>query len=353
MLQASQASLRAANNDSVLAVAEAYFYLQQARGELAGAMEALRQATKLARITADLAPGLAPELEVTRVRAELGRRAQLVQAAWEHWRVASIELSRILRLDSAALIQPMEPPQIKVTLVPPETPLDDLMPIALSSRPELASQKALVEAALQRWKQEKFRPLLPNVVMAGASTSPSGSLGAGVYGSGVNDSLGQFGARLDYDVQLLWQLDNLGFGNAAKMDARRSQHQIANLEFLQTQDNIVAEVSQAQAQVRFAVTRGKAAEDELRDAVKSVEKNFEGLKETNRVGNVLLLVVRPQEALASIQALGQAYNDYFQTIADFNRAQFRLYRALGNPANYPCLPGAPVLGPLNSSQPRQ
>jgi hypothetical protein len=33
----------------------------------------------------------------------------------------------------------------------------------------------------------------------------------------------------------------------------------------------------------------------------------------------------------------QGYADYFEAIADFNRAHFRLYRALGNPANDPFL----------------
>ena len=36
----------------------------------------------------------------------------------------------------------------------------------------------------------------------------------------------------------------------------------------------------------------------------------------------------------AIQALAQAYNDYYGAVGDYNRAQFRLYRALGNPAQF-------------------
>jgi hypothetical protein len=36
--------------------------------------------------------------------------------------------------------------------------------------------------------------------------------------------------------------------------------------------------------------------------------------------------------VAAVQALDQAYRDYFGAVADANRAQFRLYRALGHPA---------------------
>ncbi|HXD86948.1 MAG TPA: hypothetical protein VN641_10665, partial [Urbifossiella sp.] len=51
-----------------------------------------------------------------------------------------------------------------------------------------------------------------------------------------------------------------------------------------------------------------------------------------RVGEVNQLLVRPQEVLAAMQTLAQAYTDYYAAVADSNRAQFQLYRALGRPA---------------------
>ena len=69
-----------------------------------------------------------------------------------------------------------------------------------------------------------------------------------------------------------------------------------------------------------------------------MEKSFQGLSQTKQAGDAVLLVVRPQEAVAAIQALAAAYADYYGAVADYNRAQFRLYRALGQPANL-------VLGP--------
>jgi hypothetical protein len=48
--------------------------------------------------------------------------------------------------------------------------------------------------------------------------------------------------------------------------------------------------------------------------------------------DILVLVVRPQEAVAALPQLLASYDDYFCSIGDYNRAQFRLYRALGYPA---------------------
>jgi hypothetical protein len=63
-----------------------------------------------------------------------------------------------------------------------------------------------------------------------------------------------------------------------------------------------------------------------------VDKNFQGMKQTKGAGDLVLLVVRPQEVVAAIQALTFAYADYYGAVSDYNRAQFRLYRALGQPA---------------------
>jgi len=60
---------------------------------------------------------------------------------------------------------------------------------------------------------------------------------------------------------------------------------------------------------------------------------LEGLGLTKSVGGKpILLVIRPQEVLAAIQSLAQAYNDFYGAVADYDRAQFLLYRALGHPA---------------------
>ena len=57
-----------------MAVTDAYFSVQQARGELAGAIATTQRMEELVRRTKKLAPALAPELEIDRAEAELVRR---------------------------------------------------------------------------------------------------------------------------------------------------------------------------------------------------------------------------------------------------------------------------------------
>lgn len=332
VVRSRQADLQTATNDSMLAVADAYFRVQQARGELAGALDATRRAEELVRRAEELAKGLAPPVEAARARTELARRRQTVETARARWRSASADLVRVLRLDPSALVEPLEPSHLQVTLVAPEQPLDDLIAIALTNRPELAAQQALVQATLERVRQERMRPLVPSVLLRGAATNPAGTLGAGYFGGGINRDLGRFSARGDWDIQVLWELQNLGLGNRARVQERKAEQRISALQLFRIQDQVAAETVQAFADVQSAAVRTREAEEGLKNALDSAEKNFEGLGQTKRAGNLVILVIRPQEAVQAVQALAQAYVDYYGAVADYNRSQFRLYRALGNPA---------------------
>jgi outer membrane protein TolC len=342
VVRSREAALQTARNDSLLALAEAYFNVQQARGELAGAVDAARRAEEVVRRTEKLVAGgegILADVDVVRARSEFDRRDQAVDSARERWRTASAELARVLRLDASALVEPLEPPHLQVTLVGLDKAVDDLIPVALTNRPELAAQQALVQATLVRLRQERLRPLIPSVLLRGASTNPSlGTLAGGYFGGGINDNLSNFGARSDFDIQVLWEFQNLGFGNAARVREQQAGNQLAVLELFGIQDRVAKEVAEAYAQAQSAAGRIVKAERGLKNAVESAEKNFAGLGQTKTAGGmapgskVIVLVIRPQEVVAAVQALSQAYGDYYGAVNDYNRAQFRLYRALGQPA---------------------
>lgn len=352
--RATQFDAQASRNDTTFAVAVAYFNVQQARGEVAGAAESLRRAESLVARTEKLAPDLAPELEVNRAKTEAARRRQAVETAYERWQVASADLTRLLRLQPGTLVEPSEEPSLAVSLIDLAAPLDELVVIGLTHRPELASYQAIVQAALVRVRQEKRRPFYPILAARGVGSNPT-QLAGGYFGGGVNDDMQNFGARFSIDLQSVWELQNLGFGNRAVVREREADSRRALLELLRSQDAVTAEVVQAHAQTVRAAKRVKAAEDGVANAVATAEKNLQGLGQTKRAGEQLILVFRPQEAVAAVSALDQAYRDYYQAVGDHNRAQFRLYRALGHPAQALCQVGRPVEAlpalPLSESLP--
>src|SRR5262249_37308462 len=161
-----------------------------------------------------------------------------------------------------------------------------------------------------------IRPLVPSLVLRGASTNPAGTLMYGAFGGGTNGSLRDFGGRFDIDMQLLWEFQALGFGNKARVNERRAEFEAATPELFRRQDRVAAEVTAAFARVRATAERVNDAEPALREAIDLVNKTVEGLGQTRRVGDSLILVVRPQEAVAAVQAFAQAGTDFFAAVAD-------------------------------------
>jgi outer membrane protein TolC len=344
--------VQTAKNDALFSVATAYFDVQQARGVLAGTLDSLARGRELDRRIGALGKGLAPAIEVERVRATVADLEQQVATARQDWRFSSANLTRVLRLDPAAVAVPLEPPHLQVTLISPQETVDALIPVGLTNRPELATQQAVVQATLVRLRQERMRPLIPSLVLQSNST-PDERLGAGVYGTGTN-SVSSWGGRSDWDAQVVWEFRNLGLGNRGLITQRRGEQWQATVELFRVQDQVAAEVTQAHAQVEAAAVRVARAEAGLKAALLSYEGNLKGLGETVRAGELLVLVNRPQEVVAALQQLQQAYVNYYTSTNDYNRAEFQLFRALGYPAQgLGCGDALGPTMPLNSSRPPQ
>jgi outer membrane protein TolC len=334
VLRARVSDVQAARNDALLATAEAYFNVQQARGILAGTMDvvakalALGTAIDLERIAA------AKPTNLHRAKALLADFEDAVETAREQWGIASADLTQVLRLDPSAMVVPQEPPNLRVTLISPDTPVDALIPLGLTNRPELASQQALVQAALARIRQERLRPLVPSLILQGGPgpVGPGGYLTAGVFGSGAHGSGHPWVARDDVSVGLIWELKNLGLGNRALVGERRGEQQQQLVNLFRTQDQVAAEVARAYRQVRSAAARVAIAERGLEEARSTYDGSLAELGKIARVGAVDVLVRRAFEVIDALRSLSRAYNAYFASANDYNRAQFQLYRALGYPA---------------------
>jgi len=329
-LKSRQVDMQTARNEALLATAEAYFNVQQARGTFAAMTDATEKARGLVQRVESLSKSLAAPDEIDRSRTLLAAVEQSAASARQQWRVASAKLTRVLRLNPTAVIVPLEPDHLQITLIAPSRSVDELIPIGLTNRPELASHQAQVQATLVRLKEERLRPLLPSILVTGNGT-PDFLYEGGIFGTGSN-GLNQWSGRADVSAQLVWKLDNLGFGNQARIRERRGQVQLATVELYSIQDQVAAEVAQAQADLESAAIRVGQAETGLKQSLETYSGNLKGLGQTTRFGDLLNLVNRPQEAVAALQQLEQAYTNYYRTVADYNRAQFHLFYALGFPA---------------------
>ena len=331
-LDARHWDVQAAKNDALRDTADAYFRVHHSRGTYAGTLYTVERGRELVTKIDRLSRELVPRVEVERARNMLADLEQRSVVARQRWRITSADLTRVLRLDPRALVEPLEHDHAQVTLIDPGRSLDELMSVALTNRPEPASRRALVGAAEARVRREKMRPALPLVLLNGFQSAGM-LIQGGVFGLGPNGSLNQWTGRDDVSIQLMWQLENFGMGNLARVKTQRGRQSQAIIDLRRAQDTVAAEVTAALARVQSAAARVQQADRSLRTGIITFNGHLEGLGETRRFGDVLKLTFRPMEAVYSLEQLNVSFDEYFRTVAEYNRAQFELFRALGYPAH--------------------
>lgn len=362
----TQAGLRRVDQDVLLAVADAYLNVLRARRRVARVSDTLEQL-----VSEQPSPGragskgLLPLIEafvkggareafpadLERVRVEVLRRRDELVGALDELRLATAELARLLRIDPAAPLEPVE--DIRFPLpVPvdgwPDRPVPELVEAAFRNRPELAESQALVRAAVARVRAAQFRPLLPNAVVnyswgdfgGGPDLNPPIILPpatpggprrvVNVPGFEHSGTIRHFAPRTDFDASLVWRLDNFGLGNRAELREQRSLQQVAQLRELQAQDRVVTQVVQARELVqawreRLNIDRSALFDDRgalAGPVFRSIRLNFDRIRGGEG---------RPLEVLDSIRGLSDALEAYGQAVTDYERAQIRLLYALGVP----------------------
>lgn len=311
---------RATVNSIQLDVALGYVDLLQSYGLLAINQDSLTRAEKMLELAAAAQKSGVSKTagDINRARAEVATRRMDRIDLEGRAAVASARLNRLLLLEASVELVPADDAITPITLVPPELSLDDLVGLAIRNRPELAANRDLALAALERLRQARYGPLFPRVQI---------DYLAGTFGGGRNSFVGTFSGRGDLGAQAYWELRNFGLGNAAQMRERAADRDQAILQGVEIEARIRAEVIEA---LKVSQARARAL-TEAQDAVRESAELYRKLLATQfgMVGPNARY--DPLEALLAIQALFQARVQYLNQVIDYNRYQLRLFAALGSP----------------------
>jgi outer membrane protein TolC len=258
------------------------------------------------------------EADYRRILTELRTRRGAIRATVGELEVASANLVRPLLLDPHILVAPVEPAETVIRLIPDDISLDDLICQGWRNRPELARARELVEAAVLRLKQAKLRPFVPSVAL---------TYSGGGFGGGQNAFFGNFNTRGDVAASLFWELRGLGLSDRGFRRVAEAQRRTADIDLVRVQAQVANDVVAAYKARAAATGWMDEARLSVTEATESLALNLTNI----RRGAGLPGATRPIEVLQPIQALAQARTDYLNAVLAYNRAQFRLYRALGFP----------------------
>ena len=303
-------------NQQLLRVALAYIELIDAHQDARIVEESRERTATLSKITSDFAAaGEGLQADADRMKTELTLIDNRLIMAREQIAVTSARLAQAVSIDAGSQILPMDVVAVPLDLIASTSDKSSLIMTALSTRPELKESQALVDAACQAFKREKYAPFLPSVLL-GYST--------GGFGGGLGNQLANVDGRFDFDALMSWEVRNLGFGERASRRESSARVQQAKFEKLQVMDQVAMEVSEACSQVDFRRQQIAITEQAIQTAEMSYQSNLERIRDGEGL---------PIEVLQAVQALEAARRSYLQAIIDFNQAQFRLQWALGWPVS--------------------
>ncbi len=310
----------AIRNQTFLRVALAYAELIRAEGIRAVALQARDEAREVARLTAAFAQtGQGRKADSDRAATELARRIGEVYSAEGQILTTSAELCQVLNLDPSLRLHPTDAYVVPLPIVPDPQPLAELIALAMLHRPELAERRTVIREAFLSLEGAKVLPFSPTVLIG---------FSAGGFGGGSNlvrPVFGSFNSRSDFDVIGYWTLQNLGVGNVALIKTAKARLGATRFQETATLNHIRAEVASAYARTHARYGQIGTSEAAVRSGLRGFQEDFDLTRQQG------LRTVLPIELLNNFRLLNQARREYLDAIVEYNRAQFELYVALGQP----------------------
>lgn len=318
LVKASDQALQAQREDSLLAAAQAYFDLAKAKA----LVDVVTQAIDISRsyqqqLHVAVESGVAFKGDELRIQTQTEHYELTLQQALEQQRVSAAALAQVLHLDPTIELVPQESELVPIALVDTNLALDTLVTQALKARPELRQSESLVAAAKAIQNGAEYGPLIP-------------SLGAQVFGGGIgggpDGGHSTFAGEADYTVGLSWKIGPGGLFDRGRIHMSEAQLATTRLSNLKLKDAITAEVVTSVARMRSTSAQIDIAKRNLETAREMLRLTRE--RKQFGVGIVL-------EDIETQVAVNEAESDYLTSIAEYNKAQYRLNKAVGSSFSEP------------------
>ena len=315
LVKASDQALETQRQDAIVSAAQGYFDLVKAKA----LADVARQAIQISQdyqqeLHAAVAAGVAFKGDELRVQTQTEQYKIGLQRTLEQQRVAAVNLAQVLHLDSRVELAPLDAGLTPLGLFPTNASLDVLVERAMRARPELKQSEALLGAERAAKNGAVYGPLIPSL----GAQAFGGGLGGGPDG-GPGTTLAAEGA---YMVGLNWRIGPGGLFDSGRIHASKARLAVAQLADSKLKDTVIAQVVAGLVQVNSAAARIGLAQRNLNTASETLRLTRQ--RKQYGVGIVL-------EDIQAQQALTRAHADYVTAVAEHNKAQYALNKAVGGP----------------------
>jgi outer membrane protein TolC len=311
-LYARRAGISVARNKALRDAGLAYADLLESTGQVADAQAAIDAAEQLLNLTRTFAEaGAGAQADVDRAATAHASLIQQLKDAERLMRSRSANLARRLRLDPRFALHPADAFVMPIDLAPEVSDVDSLIAMARAGRPEVSELSQEIAGLCEAVRKAKVEPWIPYV---GVTTS------AGNFGGGTGSNIDNDGGRSDVDLQAIWEIENLGYGVAAKRSRAGSQLSQRRTQLADLRDQIAADVVQAYEDVANYRSQIDLTSEVLALAESSFQRNLDRIRADEGL---------PIELQQAIMAKANGLRARTAAVANYNRAQLRLMYATG------------------------
>ena len=256
--------------------------------------------------------GIAFKGDELRVQAQSQHYQVQLRQALSQQRVAAVDLARILHLDASVDLVPQGGDLVPIVLFDSTTSVESLISRAVQSRPELKQSEALIAAGKTARDAALYGPLVPTV---------GAQFFGGWLGGGPDSASRRVASMRDYALAITWRIGPGGLLDRGRLDASKAQLTARELNATKLKDGIAAEVVADLTRIRSLSDQIALSELALGTASQALQ--LTRARKQFGVGIVL-------EDIQAQQAVTQARSDYITAIAEFNKAQYALNKAVGS-----------------------
>lgn len=312
LAKAADHGFEAQRQDSVFAAAQGYFDLAQAQSAVGVANEAVRISSDYeSQLSRAVETGVAFKGDLLRARVQLERNRLSLRQMQEQQRVIAARLAQVLRLDPAVELAAQDAELVPLSLIASNTALAVVVQQSLTSRAELKQSQSLTAAAREAKNGASRGPWIPSL----GAQAFWGGLGGGR--DSVSDT---FGGQQDYVIGATWRVGPGGLFDVGRTRSADARWKIATLSGDKLRDDITRQAIEA-------FTRWQSLGDQLETARHLLAAAEEGLRLAQQRKEFAVGVVL--ETIQAEQDLTRARLDYLKAVADFNKAQYALSKAIG------------------------
>ena len=312
LVKAAGHAFDAQRENSIVSAAQAYFDLVATHSAAGVAREALCISSDYqTQIDKAVSIGLAFKGDALRVKVQRQRDEIALQQAEEKVRLAAARLAQILHLDPVVELRPHESQLLPLSLISAMMPAGTLVEQAMAARPEAKENAALVVAARVAKNGAVYGPLIPSL---------GGQAFIGGLGGGKDSQTGNFGESEEYVGLLNWRIGPGGLFDFGGIHAQQARLRAARLTEEKVRDEIAQQVVTGRVRLLSLADQLATARQSLSDAQENLRLDQE--RKEFGVGIVLETIVAEQE-------LTRARTDYLRIVAEYNKVQYDLLRALG------------------------